>query len=89
MPMLAFSSEQKSGEEEQIPVTPMDGKYLRSTAAEEGFACRMARAQGPHKTSDRLGRIIADTGRAAKIVVKIDAAKMGATKYASRYCQLL
>ncbi len=84
-PMLSFSAEQKSGEDESIPLTPMAVEYLRSIQQEAGYVCRMSGRSGEHQTSERLGRIIANAGRAAGIVVKRDGGKYGATKYASAH----
>lgn len=84
-PMLAFSSEQKSGSEERIPLTPFAVEYLRSIECETGFVCRMFGARGEHDTAGRLGRVIANAGRAAGIVVKPTGGKMGSPKWASAH----
>lgn len=85
LPMLVFCPEQKSGQSERIPLTPMAADYLRSIEQPEGFVCRLHGRHGPHATSGRLGRVIANAGRAAGILVKHNGGKMGAPKYASAH----
>ena len=84
-PMISYCEGQKSGRQELIPITPMAAEYLRSIEQEYGWVCRMTGKQGEHKTSGRLGRVVANAGRAAKIMVKADGGKFGTPKYASAH----
>ena len=84
-PMLSFSSAQKSGQSERIPLTPMAVEYLRSIEQSDGYVCRMFGKSGYHATAGRLGRIIANAGRAANILAKPNGGKFGAPKYASAH----
>ena len=84
-PMIAIAPEQKSGEEELIPLTPPAVKWLRSLDETEGYVCRLQGKRGHHRTANRLGRIIASAGRAAGIIVKRTGGRGGSPKYASAH----
>lgn len=84
-PVICFSDLQKSGEEEQVPLTPDAVVWLRSIQKETGWVCRTRGAKGIHKTESRLGRVIAEAGKAAGIIVKSTGGKKGKPKYASSH----
>ncbi|MEL6897286.1 MAG: tyrosine-type recombinase/integrase, partial [Planctomycetota bacterium] len=84
-PAILYTPEQKSGVEQSIPLTPMAVQYLQSIAADDGYVCRMTGRQGEHSTANRLGRIIANAGRAAGVVVKPNGGRFGKTKFASAH----
>lgn len=84
-PMIEFSFEQKSGNNERVPLTPQAIVWLRSIEQVEGWICRTHGARGEHKTPNRLGRVISDAGRLANVVVKKNGGKGGKPKYASAH----
>lgn len=70
-PAILFSAEQKSGEESEVPMTPEAVAWLKSLPRHgTPWVCRTYGPKGWHLTPDRLGRVIADAGRLAEIVVK-------------------
>ena len=74
-PAIHFSSVQKSGEDQLIPLTPAAAKWLRTIEATRPpnaspWVCRTVGLRGEHRTNSRLGRVIADAGKRANIVVK-------------------
>ncbi|MEM8668713.1 MAG: tyrosine-type recombinase/integrase [Planctomycetota bacterium] len=74
MPVIEFSSEQKSGKEEPVPLTPEAIDWLRKLERRDSiWVCRTRGKRGQHATSNRLGRVIAAAGRRAGVVVKRDA----------------
>lgn len=80
-PAIVFSSEQKSGEESEVPITPEADAWLRALPrTETPWVCRTKGSKGWHNTPDRLGRVVADAGRLAGIVVKRIAKKNGEIK---------
>lgn len=84
-PVICFSDLQKSGVEEQVPLTPDAVIWLRSIRKESGWVCRTRGAKGEHATPDRLGRVIAEAGKAAGIIVKSTGGKRGKPKFASAH----
>lgn len=84
-PMLVFASAQKSGREEKVPLSPMAAEWFRSIARQSGWVCRLTGQQGEHQTTNRLGRIIANAGRAAGVIVKPNGGRNGQPKYGSAH----
>lgn len=82
-PAISFCPAQKSGRREIVPLTPPAIAWLRSIEQESGWVCRTRGAKGEHRTSNRLGRVIAAAGKAAGIVVKQNGGRGGKPKYAS------
>jgi len=70
---IEFSSEQKSGKSQQVPLTNEAIEWLRELEKNrdmDTWVCRTRGTRGPHKTCDRLGRVISAAGKLARIVVK-------------------
>lgn len=84
-PAIQFASEQKSGEESEVPLTPEAVEWLRSIEKDGGWVCRSIGPRGEHKTSNRLGRIISAAGKAGNIMVKPTGGKFGKPKFASSH----
>lgn len=83
MPMLSLCAEQKSGEQQVVPLTQPAIEWLQSLDRHKGWVCRLSGAKGEHATTCRLGRIIANAGRAADVMVKSTGGRGGKPKYAS------
>lgn len=84
-PCVCLCSEQKSGREQELPLIPDDVTWLRDLPRVDTYVCRLSGSKGLHKTPNRLGRIIANAGRAAGVVVKATGGKGGKPKYASAH----
>lgn len=84
-PYIVFSDLQKSGLEQEVPLTPPAIEWLKSIRQDSGWVCRTVGAKGEHKTPDRLCRVISKAGELANIVVKATGGKMGKPKYASAH----
>lgn len=73
-PAIAFSDDQKSGIEQEVPLTMEAAKWLaeaeRSQIGPQLWVCRTSGKRGQHATNNRLGRVIADAGKRARVVVK-------------------
>ena len=83
---IEFADCQKSGISSVVPLTNGAIAYFRSIDPRGEWVCRTSGARGPHKTPDRLGRVIAAAGRAAGIVVKTFEKPEGVKhKYASAH----
>jgi integrase len=84
-PCVCLCSAQKSGREQELPLIPDAVTWLRTLSQADGYVCRLGGTKGQHKTPNRLGRIIANAGRAAGVVVKATGGKGGKPKYASAH----
>lgn len=85
MPRIAISPEQKSGDAEEIPLTPAAAQWLRSLEHDSEYVCRAIGAKGEHRTANRMGRVIANAGRACRIMTKPTGGRGGGPKYASAH----
>lgn len=84
-PMLHLAVTQKSGEEQEIPLTPDAVAWLRSLENDGSWICRMSGAKGEHDTTSRLSVVIANAGKAANIKVKDTGGRGGKPKFASAH----
>jgi integrase len=84
-PCICLCSAQKSGREQELPMTPDAVAWLRSLPRVGTYVCRLNGSKGLHKTPNRLGRIIANAGKAAGVVTKATGGKGGKAKYASAH----
>lgn len=85
MPRIVICGAQKSGDEEEIPLTNNAVNWLRSLEQDSEFICRARGARGDHQTHNRLGRIIGNAGRSTGIVTKRTGGKGGGPKFASAH----
>lgn len=84
-PYMVFSDLQKSGIEQDVPLTPPAVEWLKSIREESGWVCRTIGFRGMHETPDRLCRVLSKAGELANIVVKATGGKRGKPKYASAH----
>jgi len=87
---IEFSDTQKNGRTELVPVTNEAVNYLRSyrktRTGASPYVCRTIGKRGEHKTANRLGRVLSEAGKLARIVVKRYAKKEHIkVKYASAH----
>lgn len=83
---VQFANVQKSGIESEVPLTTPAIEWLRTLSQETLWPFRTIGQKGPHKTHDRLGRVLSAAGRRARIVVKRWAKPDGERiKYASAH----
>lgn len=69
-PAVMFSDVQKSGQAQEVPLTPAAAAWLRSLDRDGEWICRTVGKRGVHKTSNRLGRVVAAAGQKAGVVTK-------------------
>ena len=70
-PAIQFNEIQKSGVDEEVPLTPEAADWLRKVERRASpWVCRTVGQRGEHKTPTRLGRAISEAGKKANVVVK-------------------
>lgn len=86
-PAVVFSDTQKSGIEQEVPLTQEAAEWLRFVPRVSQWICRNRGPRGEHKTYQRLGKVIAAAGQRANVIVKQFTKPSGDTKvkYASAH----